>query len=80
MKTPVIDTITRQIQLFLVWWHLFKTSFPPLWAAAQQFAPLVLTRCATCDRPKFWFWVPVGDHSQCDNPESDTPPRDPYDD
>lgn len=69
MKNGFVDAVTRQIQLFLVWWHLFKTSFPPLWAAAEQFAPLVLTRCPDCQKPKFWLWIPVGNHSQCDDLE-----------
>jgi hypothetical protein len=75
MKDQTREKIVQHVQLFLTWWHLVKTSFPPLWAAAAMFAPLVLSRCPICQKPRFWLWIPTGDHKMCERLE----PQDPAD-
>jgi hypothetical protein len=55
----------RHVELFMVWVKLVIQSFPPLWAAAEGFAPLVMARCPVCQKPRYVLWIPVGDHALC---------------
>lgn len=71
MKSQLPPKLVDHVQRFLIWWGLVKQAFPPLWKAGANFAPLVMSRCDICEKPKTWFWFPAGDHTQCERLETD---------
>lgn len=66
MESAWWNKVVGHIQRFVVWWRIARDLFPPLWDAAASFAPLVMSRCDVCAKPKTVFWFHVGDHSMCD--------------